>query len=60
MTNIKLMLNAREHLERVLTEAGMEITDSGMLMDDDQPRADLGLKIDGQPFSLQLRWRYQK
>lgn len=57
MSNVHVLFDARERLRKVLVEASIEITDSGMLMDEDRPRADLGVKIEGQQFSLQMSLR---
>lgn len=57
-SNVKLMKNAREYIVGVLVKAGVEITDAGILVDEDKPRADIGLRIDGAPFGIQIRFRH--
>ena len=51
-TDLEAMINIRAYIENILVEAGVEVTDAGMVMQ--KNRADLGIEVEGMPYSIHI------
>lgn len=54
--DVEAFLNAREWLEKALVSAGAIVTDAGV----GGGRADVGIMLNGAPFSVQLKPRLMR